>query len=71
MEVLAFFFLVIALIVLAVGAVLVLGLARRLRSKKLDPERDKLEQPDAGEPHGRPQHVRAEGEQQTRFVTHR
>jgi hypothetical protein len=67
------FILLVVLALIAVAGVLVFGIAARLRRAKLDPERDRLEQADPGSdrPPRRPRHVRAEGEQRSRFLAHR
>ncbi len=77
MEVLAFFFLVVALVVLAVLGGGVYLIAARLRQKQLDPREDRVEGPvqqpngrrgERGRPGGRPEHVELDGAQRTRFV---
>lgn len=72
MEVLAFFFLVVALVVLAVLGGGVYLIAARLRQKQLGPDEDRVEgptqQPGRRGERGRPEHVELDGAQRTRFV---
>jgi hypothetical protein len=66
----AAFLIVIAAIVIAIGAVLLFGVMAKLRHDKLHPERDKVEQPESEDatPSTRPRHVRVRGEERSRFV---
>jgi hypothetical protein len=66
----AVFILVVVFLVLAALALLVGGIAWRLRSAKLHPEEDKLEGARDAQ-RARPEHTRVETEQGARFVGQR
>lgn len=75
MEIGAFFILVLLLIVLAALGGLVYAIAAWLRHRKLDPERDKLDDRPPGAPGSkqareqeRPQHVTHGRSQRARFI---
>jgi hypothetical protein len=68
MEIGALFILVIVVGVVAVGGLLLYGVAWKLRNEKLHPKRDKLQ---GGARETAPEHVRVSNEQRTRFVTDR
>jgi hypothetical protein len=70
MEIGALFILVIVVGVVAVGGILLYGVAWKLRNEKLHPKRDKL-QDGAGGMETAPEHVRVSNEQRARFVTDR
>jgi hypothetical protein len=70
MEIGAFFILVIVAGVLAVGGLLLYGVAGKLRHDKLHPAEDKLDGgSDPADAH--PQHVRVSNEQRSRFLPSR
>jgi hypothetical protein len=69
MEIGALFILVIVVGVVAVGGLVLYGVAWKLRNEKLHPRRDKLQ--DGGGGREAPEHVRVSNEQRTRFVTDR
>jgi hypothetical protein len=57
--------------VVSLIGVAVFAVAARLRRAKLDPDRDRLAQPDGDAGQGRPRHLRVESDQRSRFVSHR
>lgn len=67
------FLLLLVLVVLIVGGTLLAALVMKLRGRQLHPREDKIAsagaRPSPDEP--RPQHVRVETEQRTRFVRQR
>jgi hypothetical protein len=71
MEIGAVFILVVVLALFAVAGVVLAGVLMRLRARKLHPKEDKIAGGQDDQPRRRPEHVRAETEQRTRFVGQR